>query len=80
MFIVRFQGELHDEPMCHWNFGSPAILGPSRGHPWLLRGSEDPWLSVTVFRREFGASLFFRESLHCLRRQMEWRRPFHLSP
>ena len=60
MFIVRFQGELHDEPMCHWNFGSPAILGPSRGHPWLLRGSEDPWPSVTVFRREFGASLFFR--------------------
>ncbi len=31
MFIVRFQGELHDEPMCHWNFGSPAILGPSGG-------------------------------------------------
>ena len=25
--------------------------GPSRGHPWLLGGSEGPWLSVLVFRR-----------------------------
>ena len=31
MFIVRFQGELHEEPMRRWNFGSPAILGPSGG-------------------------------------------------
>ena len=28
-----------------------AILGPSGGRPWLLGGSEDPWLSVPVFRR-----------------------------
>ncbi len=25
--------------------------GPSGSHPWLLGGSEDPWLSVPVFRR-----------------------------
>ena len=27
-------------------FGSPAIYGPSGSHPWLLKGSEDQWLSV----------------------------------
>ncbi len=26
--------------------GNPAVLGPSGGLPWLLGGSEDPWLSV----------------------------------
>ena len=25
--------------------------GPSGGLPWLLEGSEDPWLSVPAFRR-----------------------------
>ena len=30
---------------------SPAILGPSGSLSWLLEGSEDPWLSVPVFRR-----------------------------
>ena len=25
--------------------------GPSGSHPWLLGGSEDPWLSVPAFRR-----------------------------
>ncbi len=31
--------------------GSPAVLGPSGGRPWLLGGSEDPWLCVAAFRR-----------------------------
>ncbi len=35
----------------HYLFGSSAILGPSGSRPWLLGGSEDPWLSVPVFRR-----------------------------
>ena len=34
-----------------YEFGSPAILSPSGGLPWHLGGSEDPWLSVPVFRR-----------------------------
>jgi len=37
--------------MVNEAFGSPAILGPPRGLPWLLGGSEDPWLSVPVFWR-----------------------------
>ena len=36
--------------------------GPSRSLPWLLGGSEDPWLSVPVFRRVW----FYR---HCLYRK-----------
>ena len=28
---------------------SPAILGPSGSHGWLLGGSEDPWLCVSDF-------------------------------
>ena len=31
--------------------GGPAILDPSGCHPWLLGGSEDPWLSVPAFWR-----------------------------
>ena len=27
---------------CEKSFGSPAILGPSGSHSWLLGGSEDP--------------------------------------
>ncbi len=36
--------------------------GPSGSLPWLLGGSEDPWLSVPVFRRVW----FYR---HCLYRK-----------
>jgi len=53
--------------LCFWIFigiafiaadksGSSAVLGPSGGRPWHPGGSEDPWLSVPVFRRVW----FFR--------------------
>jgi len=55
-------------------FGGPAILGPSGGRPWLLGGSEDPWLSVPVFRRVwlYQSSLSLRflcRSRHFTRRE-----------
>ena len=31
------------------SFGNSTVFGPSGRLPWLLGGSEDPWLSV--FRR-----------------------------
>jgi hypothetical protein len=40
-----------DGPRTLFYGGSPAVLGPSGSHPWLLEGSEDPWFSVPVFRR-----------------------------
>jgi hypothetical protein len=36
---------------CLLIFGSPAILGHSGSLPWLLEGSEDPWLAVPAFKR-----------------------------
>jgi hypothetical protein len=33
------------------NAAARRSWGPSGSHPWLLGGSEDPWLSVPVFRR-----------------------------
>ncbi len=40
---------LDGDLLCDSHFGSPAISGPSGSHPWLLKGSEDPWLSVPDF-------------------------------
>ncbi len=44
-------------------FGSPAILGPSGGLPWLLGGSEDPWLSVPAFWRVWLFELYVNLSI-----------------
>jgi len=44
-------------------FGSSAVLGPSGSHPWLLGGSEDPWLSVPVFWRVWLFELYVNLSI-----------------
>ncbi len=41
-------------------FGGPAILGPSGSLPWLLVGSEDPWLSVPAFWRVWLCRCYLR--------------------
>ena len=40
---------LHFDSPYAKDIGGPAILGPSGSHPWLLKGSEDPWLCVPDF-------------------------------
>jgi hypothetical protein len=42
------------------DIGSPAVLGPSGSHPWLLGGSEDPWHCVPDFRQVCLCRMYLR--------------------